>query len=826
MEFPNLIDPAAERAALAALCEFGGDFYLEVGDVLSASSFEVVENQPIFACVEKILKESPSLGGVDYSAIMSAASSLGLSDVLLTPVQQRQLRGVLTTTKMVRRDTASRLVKKVKKLELMRGLALKVEEGREAIARMTGDEPIDKMIAEVEEPLFDFTSRLASADKEGTVLLGEGAEDFYADLFDNPREQIGIPSGFPRWDRAIGGGFRRGCHDVIAAFSKVGKAQPLDAIVQTPAGPRSMGDIRVGDAVCTPTGMSRVAQIHPQGVVDIYRVTFADGDSVECCDEHLWEVEASHKRKPEILPLKTIRKKVMRQLHGRNNSPKWGVRLPVACHYESRDVPIPPYLLGCLIGDGGLTTGVGFTTADPEMVGYLEYVVGHDTPDHIFRRIPSAKYGYRLARLNRSEENHYTRELVGLGLFGYKSTDKFIPDLYKYNSVRARTQLLQGLMDTDGSVMKNGSIEFSTSSKRLACDMKELVESLGGLCSTKGGWTECEGKKFWSYRCRLRFDDPRPFFRLPRKLARCKVRKKRPLKRKIVSVEYVGKKEAQCITLADPRGLYLTNNCVVTHNSFLSATIALHLATIDIPVLVLDTEMSKDEYLIRVGAAMTGVPIWDIERGTRIRGNREKLLGAGRSILSRPFSYRSIAGEPFTETMAAARRWVARSVGYGEDGLTRPCLVVFDYMKVMDPALFSKAGLAEYQAIGFMADALKQFANLHKASVLSFVQLNREGLVSQSDRIKWFCTSLSMYHWKSEEEAAEEDGESAKYTHKLCVDMCRHGEGLDDGDFINISSDYRVGRIEEGPTRNELARRGASSPNKGFVTEGPLDEDF
>lgn len=69
-----------------------------------------------------------------------------------------------------------------------------------------------------------------------------------------------------------------------------GKAQPLDAMVLTPFGFRPMGSINVGSIVMHPSGANqRVIAVHPQGVKDIYRVSFNDGSSTECCGEHIWQ---------------------------------------------------------------------------------------------------------------------------------------------------------------------------------------------------------------------------------------------------------------------------------------------------------------------------------------------------------------------------------------------------------------------------------------------------------------------------------------------------------------------------------------------------------
>lgn len=49
-----------------------------------------------------------------------------------------------------------------------------------------------------------------------------------------------------------------------------------------------MGDIKIGQTICTPDGgVANVSAIYPQGLKDCYRVTFNDDTYTDCCAEHL-----------------------------------------------------------------------------------------------------------------------------------------------------------------------------------------------------------------------------------------------------------------------------------------------------------------------------------------------------------------------------------------------------------------------------------------------------------------------------------------------------------------------------------------------------------
>ena len=167
-----------------------------------------------------------------------------------------------------------------------------------------------------------------------------------------------------------------------------GKAQPLDAKIKIPGGWKLMGDIILGDIVSTPSGdKATVTGIFPQGSKDIYRVTFTDGRSTECCEDHLWEVYYPDNwgQKPKVLPLKEIKEK------SQTLRRRFQVRLPD--HEKNMDthLPIDPYVLGCLLGDGGMTvTGrIVFTTADECIVNRL-----NESVEGVFKHKNGSDYDY------------------------------------------------------------------------------------------------------------------------------------------------------------------------------------------------------------------------------------------------------------------------------------------------------------------------------------------------------------------------------------------------------------------------------------------------
>jgi len=247
----------------------------------------------------------------------------------------------------------------------------------------------------------------------------------------------------------------------------------------------------------------------------------------------------------------------------------------------------------------------------------------------------------------------------------------------------------------------------------------------------------------------------------------------------------------------------------------------------NIPVLMLDTEMSKEDHLNRMLANLSGVDINKISTGKFSENEieKEKVRAAGDKLKSIPYHYISIAGQSFENILAVMRKWIYQHVGFDENGKTKDCLLVYDYLKLMGSESISSS-MQEYQVLGFQITKLHNFCVKYDVPCLSFVQLNRDGItkestdvVSGSDRLIWLCTSFSIFKLKSEEEIITDGADHGN--RKLVPVVARHGEGLDDGDYVSMKMFGKYGRIVEGNTRNEI-HNNARSREEGFET----DEDI
>jgi replicative DNA helicase len=478
MEEIFLSDVSSERAVLAGICSYGSDCFVDVADILNEKSFSLDINQKFYRCLSHILKDNPG-AKIDIAALDVAAHDLNIQDIFEDRTNDKytgnrtHVRSIMNFP--IHKDNVRRLAARVRKLEIARGLTNQLDQAKSNLLNITGDETIDHILGVAENTVFDFTSSLATAGNDGPQPIGGGIRAYAEYLIDNPVNNVGISTGYPMYDKAIGGGLRRKTVNLIGARPKTGKTM------------------------------------------------FADN----------------------------------------------------------------------------------------------------------------------------------------------------------------------------------------------------------------------------------------------------------------VAINVAGKQ--------------------------------------NIHVLNLDTEMSKEDHWNRMIANLAEVPINEIETGKFSENihKKRKVFQAIDFLEKMPYDYVSIAGQPWEETKAMMRRWVIKNVGMEDSGQAKPCLIIYDYLKLMSSDGLSK-NLQEYQLLGFQMTDLHNFMVRYGVPCLAFIQLNRDGInredtdvASGSDRLIWLCSNFSIYKKKTDEEVVSEPGAGNR---KLVPIACRHGAGLDDGDFINMNMVGQFARIVEGKTKNDLFKE---NKNKG-----------
>lgn len=325
-----------------------------------------------------------------------------------------------------------------------------------------------------------------------------------------------------------------------------GKAQPLDARILTPDGWTTMGEVNVGDVVIGADGLGHtILGYHPQGVKRAFRVRFSDGSSTVTCDEHLWTV------RDHMAYGGRWETRLLSQLSGRNadgTAPLWEIPTVEPVQHQSKDVDVDPYLVGlaCMLAGTGVREG----DDQAPFGGPLSEVVSE------------ALAGRSIENLDiRSEEGH-------------------LPDSYRFGSVEQRRQLLGGIIDAAG-VVHPGRIEVVAPTDELAEDICEVARSLGWYArrdaASDGAVTlhlVANGTPELRRRDLIEdWDAHRPSVHPARML---------------VGVEEVDAVEMACITVDSPGGLYVTDDHIVTHNTFTLQMLALQATLSGLPVVMIN----------------------------------------------------------------------------------------------------------------------------------------------------------------------------------------------------------------------------------------------
>ena len=423
----------------------------------------------------------------------------------------------------------------------------------------------------------------------------------------------------------------------------VGKAQPLYSKVLTPEGYIEMRDVQIGTKVLTDKGnIGKVVGIYPQGVRPIYEITLQDRTKIRVSDEHLNVVYRYNedKKEREDFCITTT------QLIDLFETSRFKLRMdtPSVDFEKAPLLPIDPYLLGALIGDGSLSDNFQFSNNEEDVIEKVDSILRRDwgmmlskcsgdNVDYAISQIESSRYKYifeyegqeyigvsalqdklvahgypkfdgatilRIASgsstvcttypelrdaIKMSVNDNYTKTiplkdcLRELGLLT-KSIDKHIPDIYLTASREDRIRLLQGLFDTDGTIDEGGATTFTTSSARLSDDFAFLVRSLGirDTVSVKAGkyTKKCESEIHIcndSYEHYLHIPNDLEFCSSYKHSLRRKNRQHLPI-RNIVSIEYVGQEECQCIMIDHNDHTYISDDFIPTHNTTTSRALA------------------------------------------------------------------------------------------------------------------------------------------------------------------------------------------------------------------------------------------------------------
>jgi replicative DNA helicase len=641
-----------------------------------------------------------------------------LTDELRRAAEFEQVGGATYIASLIdgvpRTDNIEPYAKIVKEKAMLRRL---ITASNQIIARaFDEDDDADVIIDQAEQMIFQIAEDRV---RQGFQYIGDVAHrrlEQIEQMAGRPEMITGVPTGFTDFDQMTSG-LQRQDLVIIAARPSMGKAQPLDAKVLTTRGWKTMREIGAGDDLASIDGRpSTVLGIYPQGVKQVYRVSFSDGRSTECCGEHLWRVYYRGWDGPKVLSTEEVaslleRKRYQKRLWIDLCSGEFGHDDPL---------PIDPRVLGILIGEGDFAA-LRFSTSSSDV---LSHKMSAPSPQLAINH--AGKYDYRIVQAEEHRRagrygvwpNPLAEELKRLGLWGRRSESKFIPELYKTANREARLALLRGLLDADGWAERFGSVRFSTSSERLADDVVELARSLGAWATKKTKrpvYTYLGQRKRGqsSFIINIAHPDPQSLFTLPEKRARVsggRLRRKMPT---FAAIEPTRQAEARCIAVTHPSQLYITDNYVVTHNTALALNMAQYAAKNGSTVGVFSLEMSAEQLVSRLLCSEARVDAHRLRTGYLNREEWARLADALRRLCETQVYIDDTPGIGVLEMRAKSRRLKAEH---------RLDLLIIDYLQLM-----SGRGRVEsrQQEVSQISRDLKSLAKELDVPVIALSQLSR-----------------------------------------------------------------------------------------------------
>lgn len=439
---------------------------------------------------------------------------------------------------------------------------------------------LSDMMDEIEKGITNIRLKYSTGADYSLKDAGDGILELIDHLKEEP--DIGIPL-FGEMFNGVCMGARLGKFYLRSAATGVGKALPNSTTLPTPCGLKTVGEIKVGDYLFDAFGKpTRVKAIYPQGEKEVWEITFKDGRKAKCCEEHLWSFCTEGQRKEQKLNrkfyTKTLKEINKMDLYQKGHGYKILVPMQKAVEYSSKQYYLTPYVFGLLLGDGSfryssVNKGLCFSSENEELPSIIAKEMGWK-----YKKCSKYNYSWMFEDLNNNEHtNVWVEEALKdfPALWQTKSEMKYIPRKYLEGSVEQRFDLLNGLLDTDGSVDKEkGRVSFYTTSEQLRDDVIELSLSLG----FKATWLKDNHKKeslpIYKIEIAGTPEDKIKLFKLKRKhdlilsWYNNGKRKENNLFNPIIDIKKLDySEEMTCFYVDNEEHLFLMNDFIVTHNT-------------------------------------------------------------------------------------------------------------------------------------------------------------------------------------------------------------------------------------------------------------------
>ena len=550
------------------------------------------------------------------------------------------------------------------------------------LAEADSAEEVDKLLVSTSATA---TKILTRNEDEEIPSIAEGAMEVYEDLVRvyESGEPLGIPLQFPTLTKWLGG-LQGGKVYILAGRPAMGKGYGLDTLTLTPTGWVKNRDLKVGSIVVGRDGKpTKVIGVYPQPLQPCYKMTLKDGREIITDAPHQWAVDSCKWNGRKVLTTEELYNKLKCvRYQNRISLPKFS-----GDYGAEKDFIIPPYVMGVLIGDGCLTKGLMYCKPNLSVFKKVKELLPK-------QEVHFGKDNKTVYINNFIDGLKYIRQ-VGLTTQSY---NKFIPKEYFHSSLKQRTDLFNGLMDTDGHTRGQSSWEYSTVSKQLAKDVQQLAWSLGYSCKIK--------ERIGKYKKQNKTIYTRTNYRVF-------ISGNKPLT--ITSIVPTDPIPTQCIAVDNEESLFVVEDYVVTHNTALALNIAEYVASQgDKNVLCFSLEMEKKEYAKRLMLKFANTNSYMINNGLVDEAIMDKL--------TQSLAYMSELALSIDDKTPCTPMKVELGIINMVNNKGSCDLVVIDYLQLMDNDTRTKDRQADISEI---SRKLKQLANKYNVPIICLSQLSR-----------------------------------------------------------------------------------------------------
>ncbi len=608
----------------------------------------------------------------------------------------------------------------------------------------SGEGEVDDVVDRSQAEVYGVTDRRTSEDYAPLSEIMESALDEIEAISNRDGGLTGVPTGFADLDE-LTNGLHGGQMVIVAARPAMGKALALDTRLPTPRGWTTMGEVQVGDRLYGADGRPTrvVAATEVMHDRPCYELVFSDGSTIVADAEHKWVTDDREARRGRAESAVVTTKQIARTvLVGCDERVNHSVTNAAAIAGSSQTLLIAPYTFGAWLGDGE-PHGNRITSEGSEIPMFIEaegyivnqlgdmlYSIGVPTETEVWGKgttvCPDCREtkAHASARCLRCHRAHsLTGRLRTLGVHG----NKHIPGAYLRAPEADRRALLAGLLDTEGTVVREGgSVQIALTNRRLAADVYELIVSLGYRCGRRS--KTVKGRSESSSTCYImNFSTLDDVFALHRKAMLHKEHRARLLtrigRRYITDVRPVPSVPVRCVQVANDDHMYLAGDSMIpTHNSTLAldfcraASIQHNLASV-----IFSLEMTRNEITMRLLSAEAKIPLNHMRNGHMNDEDWAKLARKMGEVSSAPFFIDDSPNMTMMEIRAKARRLKQRH---------DLRLIVIDYMQLMTSGKKVESRQVE---VSEFSRSIKLLAKELDVPVVALSQLNR-GPEQRSDK--------------------------------------------------------------------------------------------